>query len=144
MSVVVQSRTEAWVEAGESLASAVGRIYAAFAPQKSPAAIAPFPSNRRADERLDLCVPVEVTGAVIDGDSVTAMDGPFTAETVDVSLRGISFTHPAMFFQFHSVIAFRLPARETIHLLAEQHWTVQEGRGRFRSGARFLAVIEPA
>jgi hypothetical protein len=144
MSVVAQTRTETWVEAGESLASAVGRIHAAFDPHNTTGSIASFPSDRRADRRSALRVPVEVTAAVVDGDRVTTMDGPFTAETVDVSLRGASFTHPAMFFQFHSVIAFRLPAGGTIALLAEQNWTVQEGRGRFRSGARFLAVIEPA
>jgi hypothetical protein len=100
--------------------------------------------ERRAATRITMRVPVHIAAAIVEPGRVRLMDGALDARVTDLSMRGIALTHSESFLHFYFAITFPLPSAESVLLLAELQWTLQESQGVFRSGARISGLIEAA
>jgi hypothetical protein len=99
-------------------------------------------ADQRASPRVELKAPVRVTPAVLAGGRVTLLDGPQQAETANLSTRGLAFAHHESFMHFFAKVDFERPGTSPLSLLAEIQWTLQEAKGCYLTGARFIGMLE--
>lgn len=98
----------------------------------------------RKSARVSVNVPVQIASVVMSEGNAQVLDGETFGEVVDLSLRGLSLTHPDLFMHYFCLVTISLPTSETVSLLVEILWTVRETKEQFRSGGRFVGVIESA
>lgn len=102
-------------------------------------------SERRGSARVPLRVPVQVTPVVLDGGHFRLAEeaqAGISADTTNLSLRGMGFSHVAPFIHRHAAITFKVPASPDVSLLVEMQWTSTANDGRLVSGARFVGLTE--
>lgn len=102
-------------------------------------------SERRGSARVPLRIPVQVTPVVLDAGKVRLVDeeqADIPADTTNLSLRGMGFSHAAPFRHRHAAITFKIPASPDVSLLVELRWTSSANGGYLQSGARFLGLTE--
>jgi hypothetical protein len=101
--------------------------------------------ERRGAARIALRVPVRITPVALeDGEIriVAEVDSAICADTTNLSLRGIAFTHARPLSHPHAAITFRVPGKSPVSLLAELRWTSRNVDAGFETGARFIGLTE--
>lgn len=101
--------------------------------------------ERRASARIPLQVPIHLTPVSIEDGYVCFPTKPVPsvkALTKDLSLKGVGFAHEAEFSNRHAALTFDVPTDVPLSLIVEVTWSKQYHNGKFRSGARFLSLIE--
>lgn len=98
--------------------------------------------EHRSASRVPLCVPVTVHVATVDGGAAVILLEGFEAEALELAVRGLSFCHDGPLPQKLCTVTIELPASKSITFLLSVLWTTTEMRGGFRSGGRFLGLIE--
>lgn len=97
--------------------------------------------EQRTAARLTLNVPVRIAAVVMAAGAARLLDGEIAGEALDLSLRGLSFTHDATLPHYFAAITFTLPIGRSVSLLVEILWTHAETKQTYRSGGRFVGVI---
>lgn len=100
--------------------------------------------NQRRTARTSVEIPVEISSVVMSGGEAKILNDAAWGEVVDLSHLGLSFTHADLFMHYFCLVTIVLPTHETVSLLVEILWTIRETKEHYRSGGRFIGVIEPA
>jgi hypothetical protein len=101
-------------------------------------------TEKRRSPRASVKIPVQIASVIMaEGDAhvFEAAEAEF-GEVVDLSLHGLSLTHADLFMHYFCLVRFPLTATESVSLLVEVLWTVRETKEYYRSGGRFVGVIE--
>ena len=99
--------------------------------------------ERRKSTRIDLELPVRITPVLVDGNQLHPQGDPIHGTTNNVSLQGLALTHTERLLDFYATVTFDVPDADQVSLLVELQWTFQEANDCFRSGARFVGLLEP-
>jgi hypothetical protein len=97
--------------------------------------------ERRTATRVPLTVLLQVTPAVLVKDQPRSAGESFPAESIDISLNGMAFSHSDPLRGFHLLLSLKLPTSDFITVLAEVMWTLFHC-GKARTGVRFVRLIE--
>lgn len=124
--------------------AAVTRIRNAFAGPDSRQPLDFSTDESRRSSRVSLNLPVQIAPVIMAEGNAQVLDEGEPGEVVDLSLRGLSLSHAELFMHYFCLVTFTLPSSEPLALLVEILWTVRETKEEFRSGGRFVGVIEPA
>lgn len=100
--------------------------------------------ERRKSVRIDVELPVRITPVLVEGGRLHPQGNPIDGTTSNVSLQGLALTHSERLLDFYAIVAFELPNAHQASLLVELQWTFQETNDCFRSGARFVGLLEPS
>jgi len=100
-------------------------------------------AERRSYARVPLKVPVTLIPVVTESGQAPADEQAIPAETIDLSLRGMAFTHNLPLPSGRFVIQVNLSKVDRLFLEAQQQWTVPEVGGGYRSGVRFVRQPGP-
>lgn len=128
----------------EHVAQAATRIRNAFARPEAHRPLDFSNDESRSSSRVVLDVPVQMASVVMTEGFAQVIDGGTPGTVIDLSLKGLSLSHPDLFMHYFSLVTFSLPDGGSIAMLVEILWTVRETKEEFRSGGRFVGVIEPA
>lgn len=129
----------------DELIACINGIRNAYTPVRDRQPLCFDRSERRGSARVPLKIPVRVTPVILDAGHVRLTDGKpadISADTTNLSLRGMGFSHAVPFPHRHAAITFRVPAAPDVSVLVELRWTATANEGRLRSGARFLGLTE--
>jgi hypothetical protein len=99
--------------------------------------------ERRQSVRIDLELPVRITPVLVEGGRLHPQGSPIEGTTSNVSLQGLALTHSERLLDFYATVTFEPANADPVSLLVELQWTFQETNDCFRSGARFVGLLEP-
>lgn len=135
--VVLQTEPEAVAAAAQSLRDT-------FVPKENRQAPEFREGDLRRTARVSVEIPVEISSVVMSGGEAQILNDAAWGEVVDLSQLGLSFTHADLFMHYFCLVTIALPTAESVTLLVEILWTIRETKEHYRSGGRFIGVIEPA
>ena len=117
--------------------------------------------ERRDRDRVPVLaeMPIYVTPAAFDGSLVEPLEGGggvIFADAMDVSLRGLGFTHDDPFLADYAIVTFceywvdancpkhswRTGGEDSVSLLLEIRWSNVERDDSYMSGGKFLGITE--
>lgn len=104
-----------------------------------------FGSDRRARRRLPVRRPIYVTPVMVDGTTLRipqAASSHTIGHTMDVSIRGIGFTHDEPLLTKHLIVTFDLLEGDPVSLLIQIQWSRFRADHWYSSGGKFIAVVE--
>lgn len=128
----------------EHVKEAVSRLRNAFARPERRQSNGTRTGEQRRVERIWINAPVRMASVVMAEGAAKVLDDGGWGEAIDLSEQGLSLSHPDLFMHYFSLVTFTLPSSESISLLIEILWTIRESKEEYRSGSRFVGVIEPA
>lgn len=102
-------------------------------------------NERRGAARIALQIPIRITPVALEDGGIRIVaesELALCADTTNLSLRGIAFTHGTALSYPHAAITFHVPGKRTVSLLAELRWTSRVANARYESGARFIGLTE--
>jgi hypothetical protein len=102
-------------------------------------------NERRGAARISLRVPVRITPVALEDGGIRIVaeaDFAIRANTTNLSLRGVAFTHARPLSYPHAAITFQVPGKRAVSLLAELRWTSRVVDARYETGARFIGLTE--
>jgi PilZ domain len=126
----------------EQLKVVAARILKAFARPEDYRPAKVKIGDLRQSARAPVSVPVQIASVIMANGNAEVLDVGVSGEVVDLSLHGLSLTHSELFMHFFCLVTFSLPTSESISMVAEILWTIRETKDQFRSGGRFVGVIE--
>ena len=128
----------------EHVMAAAARIRNAFVRPEDRQPLDFEAEELRSAARVSISAPVQIASVMMTEDNVHVLDGSEFGEVVDLSVRGLSLNHADLFMHYFCLVTFSLPTMESVSLVLEILWTIRETKEEFRSGGRFVGVIEAA
>lgn len=126
------------------VSKAVARLRDAYARPERRQSASPRTEDLRRAARVWINAPVRISSVVMSEGKAQVLDGIEWGEAIDLSALGLSLSHAELFMHYFCLVTFTLPNSESISLLLEILWTIRESKEEFRSGGRFVGVVEPA
>ncbi|HTI50695.1 MAG TPA: PilZ domain-containing protein [Planctomycetaceae bacterium] len=126
----------------ERLHSAIVTVRNACVPPADRQPLSFDAPEARAGTRIVLDVPIRITAATVDSQTVELLNHPLPGKAIDLSLGGLAFVHGERLERSDTcVVTFALPGLEPISLVVKLLWTADDPHSGFRSGGRFVGMI---